>query len=577
MFTASIFNRKQQRFSNGAHNMIKHGGTVLVLALLLLSIAAINVIKPAHSAGALTAYDPTDTVNVPGCKGQAECFAFSIDTALDASGGHTGTSTTFTISTSGAYDWIIDWGDNTGDQIYSGSSSTGISYTYATAGPYQITIRPNGTATAGWMDAFGSPFRVDYMFLSIDTPLTNLMRTQGAASRFAFMFYGDRNAIGIPDNLFSNIVTTSDTDFTSMFAQTFYNYAYNSTTATIPAGLFSSIDTSSGTNFRSMFSGTFANYAYNSATATIPAGLFSSIDTSSGTVFREMFQQTFNNYAYNSTTATIPAGLFDSIDTGSGTDFSNMFGGTFLSYAYNSTVGTIPAGLFDTIDTGKGTDFTYMFMITFNNYARRSANFSVNGSIVTTSSVFQDPYTTKNVTAGGLPNTSPINPGDKIVPSYNNNDRTITAPTGTYASYNWYRTDGTSCAVAHPTPDCGAWTADHLVTFPVTDEWTPETSTEKGNVTFYGGVPTLATVSFDSNGGSTVPGQTVNVGSMIDRPTDPIKAGFSFAGWFTNPGLTIPWDFKVDTVSGDLTLYAKWTEATTPPVIPGVPDTGILW
>jgi len=620
----SIPDRKHQQFKINPRNAARHGGTVLALALFLLSLGLVGAIRPNDGASALTAHDPTDTVNVPGCDGQAECFAFTIDTTLDVNGGHTGTSTTFAIPVSGyvngtfthPYNWIVNCGDGSSDQLFSGTGSSydnGINCNYSTPGQYQITIRPNDAASPGWLDAFGfygaptgagaSAIANTDMFYSIDTPLPNLGRTKGATYRFAYMFWSAQNAIGIPDNLFSNIVTTGDISFSNMFYQTFYRFAWfnkNPAGAIIPAGLFDALDTSSGTDFSGMFNQTFNSYAYNTTLSAnvIPAGLFDFIDTSSGVNFSRMFQSTFVSIARNTdyppldVGGTIPAGLFDRLDTINGKDFSNMFNGTFSYFAYTSMAGTVPTDLFSKIDTTNGTMLAGMFFQTFQNYANRTADFSINGStIINLTQTFRNPYSTKNTTTDSGPSTSPtVNAGDVVVPTYNGGDRTITAPTGVYADYNWYRTDGTSCAVAYPTLDCGAQTADQLVTFPVSDEWTPETSTEKGNVTFYGAATTV-TASFDPNGGAgpDLDDQIVGAGSIINQPANPTYDNFTFAGWFSDAALTTPWDFATDVVTEDTTLYAKWIAETTPPfrpqppfeppvepsVVPGVPDTGL--
>jgi hypothetical protein len=353
--------------------------------------------------------------DIPACASQSECFAFHIDTRLTSSGATTGAGTSFSIPISGRvgntdnnYDWIIDWGDSSVAEIVSGVSgitnttSDGIIHDYAAtngAGEYQITIRPNGTATTGWFNAFGfynNTFGANidtnkYIFRSIDTPLTDLMRTKGAIYRFVCIFYGTRNGLGIPTGLFDNITTTGDINLSYMFYQTFYQYAYNSTTATIPAGLFDSIDTSKATNLSDMFYATFSYYAfYNSTTATIPAGLFDSIDTSNATNLSYMFYATFNLYAYNSTIGSIPAGLFDSIDTSNATNLSSMFYQTFYQYAYNSTIGSIPAGLFDSINTVKATSLSRMFNSTFQSYARNSTT-----TVVIPSGLFDSINTSK--------------------------------------------------------------------------------------------------------------------------------------------------------------------------------------
>ena len=334
--------------------------------------------------------NPASTIST--CVGQSECFAFTINTRLDASGGLTGTTpNVFSIPTSNPspFNWTIDWGDGGATQTVSGtgaSNSAGIPHTYSAPGEYRITILPNGTAANGWFKAFGFWTNTNgananpnkYKFRSINTPFTTMMRRNSSLpdswdSSFINIFYGATNGLGIP------------------------------------------------------------------------------------------------------------TGLFDSLNTTNGTSFSSMFASTFSNYAYNSTTGTIPTGLFDSIDTTNGTSFDYMFNDTFSNYARRTATFGHSGA--TLEDQFFINVQSVKIGPSGAPTDNPvITAGAKIYPTYSASARNITAPVG---SYTWYRTDGTSCSVTTPTPDCGEQTASTLATFPNDTEWTPETSTEKGNVTFY--------------------------------------------------------------------------------------------
>lgn len=72
------------------------------------------------------------------------------------------------------------------------------------------------------------------------------------------------------------------------------------------------------------------------------------------------------------------------------------------------------------------------------------------------------------------------------------------------------------------------------------------------------------TVTFDSQGGSTVAPITVEQGAKITRPADPIKGGFIFAGWFKEQTCLNAWDFQNNVVEANITLYAKWaTEVST--------------
>lgn len=73
---------------------------------------------------------------------------------------------------------------------------------------------------------------------------------------------------------------------------------------------------------------------------------------------------------------------------------------------------------------------------------------------------------------------------------------------------------------------------------------------------------TDCTVSFEANGGTPIPGQIVQYGETITRPANPTRAGYRLVGWYTDIDLQKPWDFDVDTVQGNMTLYAKWEQGT---------------
>ena len=71
------------------------------------------------------------------------------------------------------------------------------------------------------------------------------------------------------------------------------------------------------------------------------------------------------------------------------------------------------------------------------------------------------------------------------------------------------------------------------------------------------------TVTYESNGGSMVPSQTVKYNETANKPADPTKSGYTFAGWYTEEKLTNKYDFATP-VTGNITLYAKWTRNCTP-------------
>lgn len=72
------------------------------------------------------------------------------------------------------------------------------------------------------------------------------------------------------------------------------------------------------------------------------------------------------------------------------------------------------------------------------------------------------------------------------------------------------------------------------------------------------------TVTFNSMGGSDIEPVTVIGGRTFMQPADPTRKNYQFAGWYKDEECTQPWNFGVDTVSSDLTLYAKWIKEAAP-------------
>ena len=70
------------------------------------------------------------------------------------------------------------------------------------------------------------------------------------------------------------------------------------------------------------------------------------------------------------------------------------------------------------------------------------------------------------------------------------------------------------------------------------------------------------TVSFDTQGGSTVAPQTVEHGATATAPTAPTRAGYAFKGWYADAACTQVFDFAKP-ITGDTTLYAKWAGLVT--------------
>lgn len=78
-------------------------------------------------------------------------------------------------------------------------------------------------------------------------------------------------------------------------------------------------------------------------------------------------------------------------------------------------------------------------------------------------------------------------------------------------------------------------------------------------LTFVGCAPKTFTVTFDTDGGSTVAAQTVKEGEKAQKPTPPpTKTGFEFDNWYTAKTGGEVFDFDKE-VTGDVTVYARWT------------------
>lgn len=66
------------------------------------------------------------------------------------------------------------------------------------------------------------------------------------------------------------------------------------------------------------------------------------------------------------------------------------------------------------------------------------------------------------------------------------------------------------------------------------------------------------TVTFDSDGGSPVESQTVNLNGTATEPEEPTKEGYTFNGWLLDDE---PFDFS-NKITEDITLVASWIEGS---------------
>ncbi|KRF10253.1 hypothetical protein ASG89_01590 [Paenibacillus sp. Soil766] len=96
-----------------------------------------------------------------------------------------------------------------------------------------------------------------------------------------------------------------------------------------------------------------------------------------------------------------------------------------------------------------------------------------------------------------------------------------------------------------------------------TTAWNFSTDKVSANLTLYAKWVVAYTVTFDSQGGSTVDNATgVSSGAIVAKPADPVRVGYTFGGWYRETGYATEWNFEIDAVSTNLTLYAKWETET---------------
>ena len=64
-------------------------------------------------------------------------------------------------------------------------------------------------------------------------------------------------------------------------------------------------------------------------------------------------------------------------------------------------------------------------------------------------------------------------------------------------------------------------------------------------------------ISFDTGGGSAIATHSVEQGSVVVKPADPVKNGYSFEGWYGEAEFINAFDFNMP-VKADITIFAKW-------------------
>ena len=240
----------------------------------------------------------------------------------------------------------------------------------------------------------------------------------------------------------------------------------------------------------------------------------------------------------------------------------------------------------------KATDADRTLTYTTNKLAwDTSAPINENGTI--NLEVFQSEYdggTTSangdNVVAPGVTNAKTVrilNASSTAIRYYATAYRTDSTPAkvtafvagGEDTNQHYYPEGVSETSVLFPVTQTGLVTASSSSDVSVGWQWTYEENKYQDSVDTYVGDTSVdnltydlfivaeevqvATVSFNTNGGSAVDEQVVEVGTTAKAPQNPTKEGYEFAGWYTDEACTQAFDFSTP-VQADTTLYAKWTE-----------------
>ena len=74
--------------------------------------------------------------------------------------------------------------------------------------------------------------------------------------------------------------------------------------------------------------------------------------------------------------------------------------------------------------------------------------------------------------------------------------------------------------------------------------------------------PKSWTVSFDMGGhGQQIEATTIGNGGLLTPPEQPSEYGYRLEAWYKEPSFENVFEFEEDTITGDITLYAKWVDA----------------
>ena len=98
------------------------------------------------------------------------------------------------------------------------------------------------------------------------------------------------------------------------------------------------------------------------------------------------------------------------------------------------------------------------------------------------------------------------------------------------------------------------WCSDHTLN----NEYNFNTAVNKDTTLYAKWTQMSNIVTFQSNGGSNVPIQVVEIGQNAVKPGNPEKEGYTFLGWFSDAALINRFSFDTTQIISPITIYASW-------------------
>ena len=412
---------------------------------------------------------------------------------------------------------------------YSGSTSSTVTLTNGQTLSYPTVPTRSGYAFAGWYT--NSSCTTAYNFSGTITTDTTLYAKW--VSMVSSSSASSRDYVDIKNhNSSSSAKSYSVTSASSSSKPNYYYFTcYKSGSYTFYANRTSGdyyitvYNATQGTTIMSKYN-LYGSYSSNSATFSANAGdviyvslyNYSSGSSSAGTFY-------VSGAAYPTSTATASCS-------------------TVTGYVYDtsSTVSTtVTFGASHTLPSLTRTG--YSFLGWYNGETKvESGNWSIASNVTLTPKWQAGGNTiTLNANGGTVSSTS-------IAVSY---DQSYTLPTPTKTGYTfagWYN--------GSTQYSSGVWQGFSDIT--LTARWT----TNDYSITFddVTEINTTATITYNYNySGSTSTTTTLTNGQTLSRPSNPTRSGYVFTGWYTNSSCTTRYEFT-GTITGDMTLYAGWTE-----------------